>query len=69
MPAPLPLPVFSLFFALPVIAFWLWMFSDMMRQDDLPGGPSARQYWTLGFIFLSLFTAAYYYVYVYRARR
>lgn len=66
MPSSLP-PIVGLLFALPVIAFWLWMFTDMLKNDRLP--PDTRDIWALAFIFLSIFTAAYYFVYVYRARR
>ena len=65
MPQSFP-PQLGLLLAVPVIAFWLWMFSDMMKNDRLPSGE--RDTWTLAFIFLSIFTAAYYYVYVYRNR-
>ena len=60
-------PFVGALFALPVIAFWLWMFADMLKNTRLP--PGARDYWILAFIFLSIFTAAYYFVYVYRASR
>lgn len=66
MGASLP-PFVGLLFALPVIAFWLWMFTDMLKNPRLP--PGTRDTWTLAFIFLSIFTAAYYFVYVYRASR
>lgn len=62
---PLPPAVFSLALAVPVIAFWIWMFSDMLRHDDVPGN---KDYWTIAFIVLSLFTAAFYYINVYRKR-
>lgn len=60
-------PYAGLLFALPVIAFWLWMFTDMLKNTRLP--PGTRDIWVLAFIFLSIFTAAYYFVYVYRSSR
>jgi len=57
----------GLLLAVPVIAFWLWMFSDMLKNARLPS--NERDTWTLAFFFLSIFTAAYYYVYVFRNRK
>ncbi len=52
--------------ALLLLGFWLWMFSDMLNNDRYQG--NARFYWTLAFVFASLFAAVYYYVYEYRNR-
>ncbi len=60
-------PVLALLLALPVVAFWAWMFLDMAKNDDLPS--ETKDYWALAFIFLSIFTAAFYYVNVYRNKR
>ncbi len=60
-------PIIGLLFALPVIAFWVWMFADMVKNDDLPR--ETKDYWVLAFIFLSIVTAAFYYVNIYRERR
>jgi hypothetical protein len=49
---------------LPLIVFWLRMFRDMLDNAYLP--PGTKDYWTLAFIFASIFTAIYYYVNVYR---
>ncbi len=49
-----------------MIVFWAWMFWDMTNNDDIPG--NAKYTWMLGVVFLSIFVAIYYYVYVYRSR-
>jgi amino acid transporter len=51
---------------LPLLAFWLWMFRDMFNNGNLPG--SSKDYWTLAFLFLSVFAAVLYYVTEYRKR-
>ncbi len=61
---------------LPLTGFWLWMFSDMSNNDDLPGNspepltwpPSTKYGWTLAFIFMNVFAAVFYYFYEYRSR-
>jgi hypothetical protein len=66
----------SLIIMLPLIVFWLWMFRDMINNDYLPDNPAApltwppssKYNWTLAFIFLSIFAAAFYYVLEYRKR-
>jgi hypothetical protein len=57
------------------ILFWLWMFSDMTKNDNLPHcfitftrGSNATFDWWVAFIFLSVFTAIVYYFNVYRNR-
>ncbi len=57
----------GLTFALPVIAFWLWMFQDMAKNDRIPS--HEKDTWTLMFIFLSLLAAGMYYANIYRFRR
>jgi hypothetical protein len=51
---------------IPVLAFWAWMFSDMLNNDRLPS--EIRSQWTVAFILLSVFAAALYYANVYRDR-
>ena len=46
--------------------FWLWMAWDFGGNNDITG--NERFYWTLAFIFLSVFAAVFYYVNVYRNR-
>ncbi len=65
----------GLIIALPVVVFWLWMFSDMTKNGNLPqcfitvtNGRNSGFDWTAAFIFLSVFTAIFYYVNVYRNR-
>ena len=49
------------------LAFWGWMFRDMVGNDDLPG--SAKENWTFAFIIFNVFAAVVYYNLVYRNRR
>jgi hypothetical protein len=59
-----------------LITFWLWMFSDMLQNDDIPSTrpagfhwpPVAKNHWTVYFMLLNIFTAGYYYCTVYRNR-
>lgn len=51
---------------IPVLAFWAWMFSDMLNNDRLPS--EIRSQWTVAFILLSVFAAVLYYANVYRDR-
>lgn len=52
-----------------LIAFWLWMFRDMLNNDDIPSSeppglswpPIAKNHWVVFFIILNIFTAGYYY--------
>ncbi len=60
---------------LPLVVFWLWMFSDMTKNDNLPqcfitftNGRNSSFDWTFAFIFLSVFAAIFYYVTEYRKR-
>ncbi|HEY7339635.1 MAG TPA: hypothetical protein VH591_02035 [Ktedonobacterales bacterium] len=52
---------------IPVILFWVWMFRDMLNNDNL--SDTARSSWMVAFIFLNAFAAVVYYVYEYRSRR
>jgi hypothetical protein len=52
------------------------MFWDMAKNDDLPQcfvtftrGADAKFDWTVAFIFLSVFTAVFYYLTAYRGRQ
>lgn len=60
---------------LPLVVFWLWMFSDMAKNGNLPqcfmtltNGRNPGVDWAVAFLFLSIFTAFFYYVMVYRER-
>lgn len=48
------------------LAFWGWMFRDMIGNNELP--PSAKQGWVFAFILLNLFAAVFYYATEYRNR-
>ena len=52
---------------LPLIIFWIWMFRDMLNNNDL--SDTAKSNWTVAFIVLNVFAAVFYYVYEYRSRR
>lgn len=49
------------------LAFWAWMFRDMLDNDELPS--SVKETWTFVFILLNVFAAVIYYSTVYRNRR
>lgn len=58
-----------------LLAFWAWMFSDMMNSDYLPpcfitftNGNDTKFDWKVAFVFLNVFAAIYYYVNEYRNR-
>ncbi len=59
-----PLP---LLLVIPLIAFWIWMFRDMLNNRDL--SDTARNGWIIAFIFLNAFAAVFYYAYEYRNKR
>jgi hypothetical protein len=42
------------------------MFVEMIRNDNIDS--TAKNYWTVAFIFLSLFAAGLYYLNIYRRR-
>ena len=52
--------------AAPFIAFWAWMFADMLRNDRLP--PRSRTTWLLLFCAGNVFGALLYYCTVFRTR-
>ena len=62
----LPQFLLSLASILPLIAFWLWMFRDMVNNRCLL--TNEKNTWTLLFIFLNVFAAILYYANVYRNR-
>ena len=62
----LPQFLASLAIILPLIAFWLWMFHDLLNNRYLLD--NERNTWTILFIFLNVFAALLYYVNVYRNR-
>lgn len=66
MPQPVPTVVVSVLISLTVISFWLWMFVEMIRNNDMD--TTAKNYWTLAFIFLSVLAAGLYYLNIYRQR-
>lgn len=49
------------------LAFWGWMFDDMLKNADLP--PGVHNTWLWLFILLNVFAAAMYYASIYRNRR
>src|SRR5215469_832394 len=63
-------PLISLIVIIPLIAFWLWMFDDMLKTDRLPGllTNDARLDWMVAFILFNVFAAVVYYAIVYRQR-
>jgi hypothetical protein len=56
----------SLVFILPMLAFYLWMFRDMAKNEYIPR--ESKSNWLLAFIFFNVFAAAVYYVNEYRNR-
>ena len=72
--APPSAPAFSLVqfliplvLILPLLAFWAWMFRDMLNNGSLPD--TAKTSWTVAFIVLNVFAAVFYYVYEYRNKQ
>jgi hypothetical protein len=65
--------------AIPIllVAFWIWMFNDMLNNDDIPSSeppgfrwpPQAKNQWIIFFIVFNIFTAGYYYFTEYNRRR
>ncbi len=61
---------------LPLVAFYLWMFNDMLNNEHLGPPPFVaspandfRYNWTFDFILLNAFAAAIYFVNEYRRGR
>jgi hypothetical protein len=71
MPITLTIPLAIIFI---LASFWLWMFYEMLHNDDIPAGgqaglswpPQSQSHWIIFFVLLSLFTAGYYYFTTYR---
>jgi hypothetical protein len=61
-----PSVVLSVLIGLTVISFWLCMFVELIRNNDMDA--TAKTYWTLAFIFLSILAAGLYYLNIYRRR-
>ncbi len=57
----------SLIVIVPLLIFWLWMFSAMLQNDDLPR--DIKDQWTLWFVLLSIIAAGLYFTRVFRNRR
>jgi hypothetical protein len=63
--------------ALPLMAFWLWMFWEMSVNDQLPSyspkpfslPPTSKFTWTLLFVVFNIFGAIYYCFTAYRKSR
>lgn len=51
---------------LPLVAFWFWMFRDMVKNDYL--SPKEKNDWTLSFLLLNVVAAGLYYFIEYRNR-
>ena len=60
------IPIFSSAIVLILLVFWAWMFRDFAQNPDIE--PHTRQSWLIAFIVLSVATAFYYYLTVYRER-
>ncbi len=62
-----PVQLLPLLLVIPLIAFWIWMFRDMLNNRDL--SDTAKSGWIIAFIFLNAFAAVFYYAYEYRNKR
>jgi len=61
------MPLLVLLIPVVFLIFWIWMFQDMTNNPYL--SPDERRTWSLMFLFLNLFAAAWYYFSIYRYRR
>jgi hypothetical protein len=60
--------------ALPLLAFWIWMLTEMANNDSIPTSsdvvvmwpPRTKNHWLFVFVILNVFGAFYYYLTVYR---
>jgi hypothetical protein len=58
-----------------LVLFWVWMFKDMLQNDEIPSAeppgfrwpPETKNHWIVFFIVLNIFTAGYYYFAEYRS--
>ncbi len=57
-------PLLLLVVVVPLLAFWAWMFREMMNNDYL--SPSAKNFWMMAFLVFNVLAAIYYYSTVYR---
>lgn len=55
-----------LLLALPLIAFWMWMFREMANNPELTRGE--KNTWLLWFVLANVIAAMVYYAYIYRNR-
>lgn len=58
--------IIILLIPLPLLGFWMWMLSNMVKNEDL--STREKNMWLWMFIFLNILTAIMYYVNVYRNR-
>ncbi len=65
-PSTLLIGLVPLLVVLPLIVFWVWMFKDMLGNNDLL--LLYRPYWIMAFILLNIPAAVFYYITVYRNR-
>jgi hypothetical protein len=49
------------------LAFWGWMYRDMVTNNDLT--PDEKQNWLFTFIVFNIFGALFYFLNIYRDRR
>jgi hypothetical protein len=56
----------SLIVVLPLLGFWAWMYRDMSNSQYLSS--DEKYHWTLAFVFLNVFGAAWYYAVEFRYR-
>jgi amino acid transporter len=59
MTQPIPQIIIPLIITLPLIAFWVWMFQDMVNNDNLPS--DTKNTWALAFLIANVFAATFYY--------
>jgi hypothetical protein len=59
-------PIFTLIAIVPLMLFWISMFSDMSKNNTLSG--NSRFTWILTFLVLNVFGALLYYFNEYRNR-
>ncbi len=62
-----PVQLLPLLLIIPLIAFWLWMFRDMLNNPNI--SDTGRNTWMNAFIFQNVFAAVFYYAYEYRNKR
>ena len=60
------MPLVPVTILIPLIIFWIWMFSDMINNQSIPR--DSRSFWLIGFIFVGILTAGYYYFTEYKNR-